>query len=131
MMADMRRRDGEPWEACARSFLKDAVATLAGEGYALGGRVRAAAAMRPSPPGGGRRRPPGHAPQAASCLPGQQQREPGTQQHGHGNQDCVALRSKDGRAAVEMPNRRQTLTAMLHQPLAHERLAAVPRVVRS
>jgi glutamine synthetase len=35
MMADMRRLDGEPWEACARSFLSDAVATLAGEGYAL------------------------------------------------------------------------------------------------
>ena len=28
MMADMVRLDGEPWEACPRSFLKHAVATL-------------------------------------------------------------------------------------------------------
>ena len=35
MMADMLRLDGEPWEACARSFLKASIATLAGEGYAL------------------------------------------------------------------------------------------------
>jgi glutamine synthetase len=35
MMADLVRLDGEPWEACARSFLKQAVAALAGEGYAL------------------------------------------------------------------------------------------------
>jgi glutamine synthetase len=35
MAADMRKLDGEPWEACPRSFLKDAIATLAGHGYAL------------------------------------------------------------------------------------------------
>jgi hypothetical protein len=35
MMADMRRLDGEPWEVCARSFLKDPIATLADKGYAL------------------------------------------------------------------------------------------------
>jgi glutamine synthetase len=35
MAADMRKLDGEPWEACPRSFLKDAIATLAGQGYAL------------------------------------------------------------------------------------------------
>ena len=35
MLADMVRLDGEPWEACPRSFLKQAVAALAGAGYAL------------------------------------------------------------------------------------------------
>jgi glutamine synthetase len=35
MVADMVKLDGEPWEACPRSFLKDAVAALASEGYAL------------------------------------------------------------------------------------------------
>ena len=35
MVADMVKLDGEPWEACPRSFLKDAVAALAREGYAL------------------------------------------------------------------------------------------------
>jgi glutamine synthetase len=35
MAADMRKLDGELWEACPRSFLKDAIATLAGDGYAL------------------------------------------------------------------------------------------------
>jgi glutamine synthetase len=35
MVADMLRLDGQPWEACPRSFLKDAVAALAAEGYAL------------------------------------------------------------------------------------------------
>ncbi|MFI6484435.1 glutamine synthetase family protein [Nonomuraea sp. NPDC050663] len=35
MMADLRRPDGTPWEACPRTFLKDAVATLADEGYTL------------------------------------------------------------------------------------------------
>jgi glutamine synthetase len=29
------RPDGEPWEACARTFLKQAIAELAAEGYAL------------------------------------------------------------------------------------------------
>ncbi len=35
MVADMVKLDGEPWEACPRSFLKQAVAELASEGYAL------------------------------------------------------------------------------------------------
>jgi len=35
MTADMVRLDGEPWEACPRAFLKQAVAELAGEGYTL------------------------------------------------------------------------------------------------
>jgi glutamine synthetase len=35
MVADMIKLDGQPWEACPRNFLKDAVAALAGEGYAL------------------------------------------------------------------------------------------------
>jgi glutamine synthetase len=35
MLADMVRLDGKPWEACPRSFLKQAVAALAAEGYVL------------------------------------------------------------------------------------------------
>jgi glutamine synthetase len=35
MLADLVRPDGTAWEACPRSFLKQAVAELAGEGYAL------------------------------------------------------------------------------------------------
>src|SRR6266508_1224088 len=35
MVADMVKLDGQPWEACPRSFLKDAIAALAGEGFAL------------------------------------------------------------------------------------------------
>jgi glutamine synthetase len=35
MVADMIKLDGQPWEACPRSFLKDAIAALAAEGYAL------------------------------------------------------------------------------------------------
>jgi len=35
MLADMVRLDGAPWEACPRSFLKQAVAALAADGYAL------------------------------------------------------------------------------------------------
>jgi glutamine synthetase len=35
MLADMVRPDGEPWEACARTFLKQAIAELATEGYAM------------------------------------------------------------------------------------------------
>jgi glutamine synthetase len=35
MLADMVRPDGQPWEACARTFLKQAIADLAAEGYAL------------------------------------------------------------------------------------------------
>ncbi|MEV4834184.1 glutamine synthetase family protein [Nonomuraea sp. NPDC049486] len=35
MLSDLRLPDGSPWEACSRSFLKDAVASLAAEGYLL------------------------------------------------------------------------------------------------
>jgi glutamine synthetase len=35
MLADLVRPDGEPWEACARTFLKQAIAALADEGYAM------------------------------------------------------------------------------------------------
>ena len=35
MTADMVRLDGRPWEACPRAFLTQAVAELAGDGYAL------------------------------------------------------------------------------------------------
>ncbi len=35
MLADLVRPDGRPWEACARTFLKQAVADLASEGYGL------------------------------------------------------------------------------------------------
>jgi glutamine synthetase len=35
MIADLVRLDGEPWEACPRAFLKDAIAELAAEGYAM------------------------------------------------------------------------------------------------
>src|SRR6266487_3079932 len=35
MNADLIRLDGEPWEACSRAFLKQAVAELAAEGYAM------------------------------------------------------------------------------------------------
>ena len=35
MLADLVRPDGQPWEACARTFLKQAIAGLAAEGYAL------------------------------------------------------------------------------------------------
>ncbi|HLI41612.1 MAG TPA: glutamine synthetase family protein [Streptosporangiaceae bacterium] len=35
MLADLVRPDGLPWEACPRTFLKQAIAELAGAGYAL------------------------------------------------------------------------------------------------
>ena len=35
MMSDLVRLDGEPWEACPRSFLKEAVTAAAAEGIAL------------------------------------------------------------------------------------------------
>src|ERR1700727_1010225 len=35
MCADLVKPDGQPWEACARTFLKQAVAELAAEGYAM------------------------------------------------------------------------------------------------
>ncbi|MFI6596699.1 glutamine synthetase family protein [Nonomuraea sp. NPDC050536] len=35
MLSDLRLQDGTPWEACPRTFLKDAVSALAAEGYTL------------------------------------------------------------------------------------------------
>jgi glutamine synthetase len=35
MCADLVKPDGQPWEACARTFLKQAIADLAAEGYAM------------------------------------------------------------------------------------------------
>ena len=35
MLADLAWPDGSPWDGCPRTFLKQAVAELAGEGYAL------------------------------------------------------------------------------------------------
>jgi len=35
MLADLVRPDGAPWDACARTFLKQAIAALAAEGYGL------------------------------------------------------------------------------------------------
>jgi glutamine synthetase len=35
MCADLVKPDGQPWEACARTFLKQAIAELAAEGYAM------------------------------------------------------------------------------------------------
>ncbi len=35
MLADQVKPDGTPWQACARTFLKQAVAALAAEGYAM------------------------------------------------------------------------------------------------
>src|SRR5580704_3189029 len=35
MLADLVKPDGEPWEACSRSFLTDAIADLASEGFAM------------------------------------------------------------------------------------------------
>lgn len=35
MLSDLRLQDGSPWEACSRTFLKDAVSALAAEGYTL------------------------------------------------------------------------------------------------
>ena len=35
MLADLVQQDGTPWEACARTFLKQAIEALAHEGYAM------------------------------------------------------------------------------------------------
>ena len=35
MLADLIKTDGSPWEACPRTFLKQALAELAGQGYSM------------------------------------------------------------------------------------------------
>jgi len=35
MLADLVKTDGSPWEACPRTFLKQALAELAGQGYGM------------------------------------------------------------------------------------------------
>ncbi|MEV0596504.1 glutamine synthetase family protein [Nonomuraea cavernae] len=35
MLSDLRAIDGSPWDACPRTFLKDAIGALAGDGYTL------------------------------------------------------------------------------------------------
>ncbi len=35
MLADLVKPDGSPWEACPRTFLKEAIVELAGEGYGI------------------------------------------------------------------------------------------------
>ncbi|GAA2281172.1 glutamine synthetase family protein [Nonomuraea roseoviolacea subsp. roseoviolacea] len=35
MLSDLRRQDGSAWDACSRTFLKDAIEALAAEGYTL------------------------------------------------------------------------------------------------
>jgi glutamine synthetase len=58
MTADLLRLDGRPWEACPRSFLKQAVATLASEGFALVAAFEPEFTLgrrEPDPDGGGDR----------------------------------------------------------------------------
>jgi glutamine synthetase len=58
MTADLVRLDGEPWEACPRSFLKQAVAGLASEGFALVAALEPEFTLgrrEPDPDGGGDR----------------------------------------------------------------------------
>ena len=47
MLADLVKPDGSPWEACPRTFLKQAIADLAGEGYGDTGCLRARVHGRP------------------------------------------------------------------------------------
>src|ERR1700683_4815402 len=35
MLADLVKPDGSPWEACPRTFLKEAIVELAGQGYGI------------------------------------------------------------------------------------------------
>src|SRR5580700_3664736 len=35
MLSDLVKLDGSPWEACPRTFLKQAIVELAGQGYAM------------------------------------------------------------------------------------------------
>ncbi len=64
MLADLVQPDGTPWDGCARTFLKQAVAALAAEGYGLSAAFARASPARGGQPGAvpgdgaGRRVPP-------------------------------------------------------------------------
>ncbi len=55
MLSDLVKPDGEPWEACARTFLKQAIGELAAEGYAMAAAFEPEFTIgrRESDPGGG------------------------------------------------------------------------------
>jgi glutamine synthetase len=55
MLADLVRPDGEPWEACARSFLKQAISDLAADGYEMSAAFEPefTIGQREAGPGGG------------------------------------------------------------------------------
>ena len=55
MLADQVRPDGQPWDGCARTFLKQAIAALAGAGYALSAAFEPEFTLgrRVADPGGG------------------------------------------------------------------------------
>jgi glutamine synthetase len=55
MLSDLVKPDGEPWEACARTFLKQAIGELAAEGYAMAAAFEPEFTLgrRESDPGGG------------------------------------------------------------------------------
>jgi glutamine synthetase len=55
MLADQVRPDGRPWDGCARTFLKQAIADLAGDGYAMSASFEPefTVGRRTADPGGG------------------------------------------------------------------------------
>src|ERR1700735_3882893 len=55
MLADQVQPDGQPWDACARTFLKQAIAALAGAGYAMSAAFEPEFTLgrRVADPGGG------------------------------------------------------------------------------
>jgi glutamine synthetase len=55
MLADQVRSDGQPWDGCARTFLKQAIAALAGAGYAMSAAFEPEFTLgrRVADPGGG------------------------------------------------------------------------------
>jgi glutamine synthetase len=55
MLADQVRPDGQPWDGCARTFLKQAIADLAADGYAMSAAFEPEFTLgrRTADPGGG------------------------------------------------------------------------------
>src|SRR3984957_3629580 len=55
MLADQVQPDGQPWDGCARTFLKQAIAALAGAGYAMSAAFEPEFTLgrRVADPGGG------------------------------------------------------------------------------